>query len=288
VLRVGCPMWAHASWVGRFLSPANRGRELAEYAGWCNAVEGNTTFYAQPPPGVVARWVEQAPSDFRFAFKLPRTITHEHRLRHAEAPLRSFLGAIEPLGERVGPIQIQLPPSFGPESTDALERFVRTLPSEQRFAVELRHHGFFGDAAMRRRVDDVLDSFDIGRVVLDTRPLYLDAPRTEAAVEERRTKPKLPVHVDVVGAAPIVRVIGSDSVESTLDGLRSWIPQLVSWIGEGREPHVFVHQPENTESPALARRLHTEVAANVPALRALPEPLPVAPAGEVVGQDTLF
>jgi uncharacterized protein YecE (DUF72 family) len=127
-------MWAHSPWVGRFLSPGNRGRELEEYARWCNAVEGNTTFYAVPSERTIARWAEQAPLAFRFAFKVPRYITHELRLRGEDAigALSEFLDAIEPLGERIGPVQLQLPPSFGPESAPALRSFVAQLPAGPR------------------------------------------------------------------------------------------------------------------------------------------------------------
>ncbi|MAT04455.1 MAG: hypothetical protein CL424_05365, partial [Acidimicrobiaceae bacterium] len=139
VLRVGCPMWAHAPWVGRFLSPGNKGNELAEYAGWCNAVEGNTTFYAVPSATTVAKWASQAPSDFRFAFKAPRTVTHDLRLRAgADAALGEFLDRIEPLGERIGPVQVQLPPSFGPTDLRALAEFLKRLPGGHRWVVELR------------------------------------------------------------------------------------------------------------------------------------------------------
>jgi uncharacterized protein YecE (DUF72 family) len=283
-------MWAHPQWVGRFLSPSNRGRELAEYARWCNAVEGNTTFYAVPPGRTVAKWVEQAPADFRFAFKVPRHITHELRLRGDDSirALGEFLAAIDPLGARVGPVQVQLPPSFGPDSLATLRSFVARLPSSQGWVVELRHASFFDGGPAHRAVDDLLGAAGIGRVVLDTRPLLAASPRTDAAVEERRTKPTLPVVTDVMGAMPIVRVIGSDDLDGTADGLRRWIPQLAGWIDEGREPYVFVHQPENLESPALARRLHAEVAARLDGLAELPDPLPVAPASEVVGQDSLF
>ncbi len=283
-------MWAHPPWVGRFLSPSNRGRELAEYAGWCNAVEGNTTFYAVPPERTVAKWVDQAPVNFRFAFKVPRHITHELRLRGDDA-LRSlgvFLAAIDPLGARLGPVQVQLPPSFGPDSLATLRSFVARLPPSHHWAVELRHAAFFDGGPSHRAVDDLLGAAGIGRVVLDTRPLRAASPRTDAAVEERRSKPKLPVVTDVMGPMPIVRVIGSDDLDGTADGLRAWIPLLVGWISEGREPYVFVHQPENLESPALARMLHAEVAARVDGLATLPTPLPVAPASEVLGQDSLF
>jgi uncharacterized protein YecE (DUF72 family) len=282
-------MWAHPPWVGRFLSPGARGRELEEYARWCNAVEGNTTFYAVPAPSTVERWASQAPRGFRFAFKVPRHVTHELRLRGADAhrALETFLAVLEPLADRLGPVQVQLPPSFGPAELSALRTFVTALPLSHRWVVELRHPGFF-DGRPRHVVDELLAERGIGRVVLDTRALYAHPPVSEAALEERRTKPKLPVLVDVMGPTPVVRVIGSDDAAGTLAGLRAWIPEVVDWLAEGREPYLFVHQPENRESPALARALHAEVAELVDGLDPLPTPLPVAPASEVVGQDSLF
>lgn len=289
VLRVGCPMWAHPPWLGRFLSPGNRGRELAEYARWCNAVEGNTTFYGTPSDRTVAKWSEQAPPDFRFAFKVPRQVTHELRLRGDDAvrALGGFLDAIEPLGERVGPVQVQLPPSFGPESFETLRTFVGRLSSSRRWVIEFRHAGYFTGTTLRA-VDEFLTGAGIGRVVLDTQPLFAASPRSEAALEERRSKPRLPVVTDAMGPLPVVRVIGSDDIDATIDGLRAWIPQLVAWIADGREPYLFVHQPENLESPSIARTIHAEVAALIDGLAPLSTPLPVAPASEITGQDTLF
>jgi hypothetical protein len=80
-LHVGCAMWAYAPWQGRYLphslSPRDR---LRAYATWCNAVEGNTTFYATPALPTVKSWAGQTTSDFRFVLKLPKPITHERRL----------------------------------------------------------------------------------------------------------------------------------------------------------------------------------------------------------------
>ncbi len=238
----------------------------------------------------IARWVEQAPADFRFAFKVPRHVTHELRLRGdaAVAALGDFLAAIEPLGERIGPVQVQLPPSFGPESLPVLRAFVLRLPSTHTWAVEVRHAAFFDGGPAHRAIDEVLAGAGVGRVVLDTRPLYATSPSSDAAVEERRTKPKLPVVTDLMGAMPIVRVIGADDLDTTADGLRAWTGQLAAWIAEGHQPFLFVHQPENLQSPALARMVHAEVAATIDGLQPLPTPLPVAPASEVVGQDSLF
>ena len=273
VLRVGCPMWAHRPWVGRFYPTGVKGgTELGHYVSWCNAVEGNTTFYAEPPASTVARWLEQTPDGFRFAFKLPRTITHDKRLRDVAVEVRAFLDAIEPLGPRIGPIQVQLPGSFGPDSLDALFAFLRRLPAEHRWVIELRHRDFFLDTPARVAVDELCLERGIGRVVLDTRPLYATEATSTAALDERRTKPRLPIVLDAVGQYPIIRVIGEDSPEGSLVGLTAWVEQGAEWLREGREPYVFVHQPENLDSPALAREFHARVAALVPGLAPLPTP----------------
>ena len=282
-------MWAHGPWVGRYLSPSRKGQELAEYATWCNAVEGNTTFYAEPAPATVARWAEQAPADFRFAFKVPRTVTHDRRLRtEAHRDVAAFLRAIDPLGARVGPVQLQLPPSFGPDSLDVLARFVVGLPTTHRWVVELRHAAYFDGGSAHRRIDDVLATAGVGRVVLDTRSLYATPADSEAAIDERRSKPRLPVVTDVMGDEPVIRVIGPDEVEANFDGLSSWLPEIVTWLEAGRRPYVFAHQPENQHSPALARRLHARVRVDVPDLAALPDPIAVGSPGEVSGQAPLF
>ncbi|MFV0308174.1 MAG: DUF72 domain-containing protein [Desertimonas sp.] len=275
--------------MGTFLSPGNKGNELREYAHWCNAVEGNTTFYATPAPATIKRWSELAPASFRFAFKAPRTITHERRLAAgSSALLAEYLRAIAPLHDRCGPIQLQLPPSFGPDSIGALTRFVGGLPDEFSWTVELRHRAFFDGGTAHRAVDEVLGSAGVGRVVLDTRPLYATPAMSEAAVAERAQKPRLPVLTDLVGATPIVRVIGGDDEAGVVAGLRSWVPVAAGWLAEGRQPYVFAHQPDNRRSPALARSFHAMLASEVDDLAPLPEPHPVAPASEIIGQASLF
>ena len=181
---------------------------------------------------------------------------------------------MSPLGERVGPVQLQLPPTFGPESAGTLIDFVTRLPRSHRWVVEFRHRAFFDGGRAHRRVDETLERLGMGRVVLDTRPLYARAPATPAAADERRTKPSLPVVTDVMGDAPIVRIIGNDDPTSTLDGFDPWFDQVVDWIEEGREPHVFVHQPENLSSPEIARAVHARVAERVDVVP-LSEPAPI-------------
>jgi len=95
-LHVGCAMWTYAPWQGRYLPhPLSPRERLSAYATWCNAVEGNTTFYAIPALDTVKSWAEQTAPDFRLVLKLPKAITHERRLADADEPLRAFLAAIE-------------------------------------------------------------------------------------------------------------------------------------------------------------------------------------------------
>lgn len=269
-------MWAHKPWIGRWYPASTRaGTELGLYTRLCNAVEGNTTFYAEPSASTVAKWLDQSPTDFRFAFKLPRVITHERRLQDVGEPVRSFLNRIEPLGPRIGPVQAQLPPAFGPEGIEVLAGFVRRLPLDWPWAIELRHRGWFDGGPAQRRLDELLIERGVGRVVLDTRPLYAAPPRSQASVEERQNKPKLPITIDAVGSRPIIRVIGQDSSDATLAGLERWRAQLVAWARDGREPYLFVHQPGNIDSPGLARQMHERLRSDFAELAPLSDPIPV-------------
>lgn len=282
-------MWAHAPWVGRYLPTSGKGRELADYALWCNAVEGNTTFYATPTSETIARWRDLAPPSFRFAFKLPRLITHDRRLhRDSLRDVGAFLTAIAPLDDRIGPLQIQLPPSFGPDGLPVLRTFLGRLPLEFTWVVELRHPAFFDGSSAHRAVDSILERCRVGRVVLDTRALYAGPALTEAEIDERRTKPALPVVTDRMGTTPIVRVIGADDPEQTYRGLEAWRPHVQRWIEEGREPYVFVHQPTNIDSPGLARRFHDETVAAATGIVPLPPAPEISATGEIDGQTSLF
>lgn len=274
-LHVGCPMWAQRAWVGTFL-PAGTvpGRELAPYSRYVNAVEGNTTFYALPHPATIARWAEMAHPGFRFVFKVPRTITHDRRLRGVDDELRSFVDLLQPLGDLVGGLTLQLPPSFAPRDVGALDAALSAAPRVWPWSVEVRHHEFFGGDG-RRSLENVLRRHGAERVVLDTLTLFHRTPYTEAGREEWRTKPRLPLLAEPLTDRPIVRFIGSDHPDLTDEGVHRWAPALADWLYEGRSPTLFVHTPDNTRSPGLARGLHDEVATLMPGVPPLPDPLPV-------------
>lgn len=277
-LHVGCAMWTHPAWPGRHLpQPLPPRDRLRTYASWCNAVEGNTTFYAIPSPATVASWAEQTRPDFRFLLKLPRLITHERRLIDTGEPLAAFLNTVEPLGPRIHALWIQLPPSFVPAQLQTLSTFLRSLPRQHRYAVEVRHRAFFEDSRWERALEELLGEYDAEWVPFDTTVLYAQPPATADEVEAWAKKPRLPRRTRALTRYPVVRYIGRDDAETTAKGWAPWLDSVVQWLAEGRSPTVFVHTPDNIDALALARRFHDEVRARVPRLAPLTEPIPVGP-----------
>jgi uncharacterized protein YecE (DUF72 family) len=276
-LHVGCAMWTYPPWQGRYLPRALPPRDrLRAYSTWCNAVEGNTTFYAIPAPDTVASWAQQTTPDFRFILKLPRPITHEHRLAGADGQLRAFLTVIEPLGRRAT-LWVQLPPSFGPDDLDALAAFLRRLPPEYRSCVEVRHPAFFTDARAEQELERILGTVGAEWVIFDTTVLFASRPVSDAEREAWTNKPRLPRRSRALTSGPIVRYLGRDDPARTAAGWQPWIDAVVGWLREGRSPTVFIHTPDNVDALPLARQFHAEVRARRPELEPLPEPAPLGP-----------
>ncbi|MEV4535912.1 DUF72 domain-containing protein [Asanoa sp. NPDC049518] len=267
-------MWSLKSWHGRFL-PQQSGERLRHYAGWCDAVEGNTTFYATPARATVESWAAQTDPDFRLVVKLPKVITHERRLVDADEPLRAFLHAIEPLGTRAHALWVQLPGSFTPADLGALRVFLRRLPAAYRCAVEVRDPVFFTDRRAADALERALDGAEW--VPFDTTAFFRRPPTSAAEREAWTKKPRLPLRTRALTEFPIVRYLGRDATDATVEGWQRWVEVTAGWLREGRSPTVFVHTPDNADAPALARRFHDEVRAKVPGLRPLPEPAPAEP-----------
>jgi uncharacterized protein YecE (DUF72 family) len=271
-------MWTHGPWQGRFLPHPLPPRErLAAYATWCNAVEGNTTFYATPARDTVESWARQTSPDFRFVLKLPKAITHERRLGDVEEELRAFLAAIEPLGPRVHTLWVQLPPGFAPSDVGALAGFLRRLPGAYRYGVEVRHRAFFEDERSVRLLERVLTGAGAEWIPFDTTTLFATPPTSDAERDAWTKKPRMAHRDRALTDRPIVRYIGRDDPERTAEGWRRWAATVAGWLGEGRAPTVFVHTPDNADALALARRFHDDVRARVPELEPLPEPIPAEP-----------
>jgi uncharacterized protein YecE (DUF72 family) len=139
------------------------GSHLQRYASHFRAVEINSSFYRSHKPATYARWASHTPAGFRFAVKAPREITHLRRLVDAIASLEQFLTEIAALGDRLGPLLIQLPPSLRFDAHVA-EGFLDAL--RDRFTglvvCEPRHPSWLAAEA-----DRLLTQYEVARVRAD-------------------------------------------------------------------------------------------------------------------------
>ena len=138
---IGTQGWNYAAWVGPFYPEGTRPPDfLSTYAQAFSTVEVDSTFYAIPAVNSVRGWGKRTPEGFVFALKLPQEVTHERRLVDVGDAMGLFLERARLLGPKLGPVLVQMGPDFLPSEWDALERFVPRLPSDLRFALEVRHH----------------------------------------------------------------------------------------------------------------------------------------------------
>ncbi len=149
-LLLGTQGFAFDDWVGPFY-PAGTPKSgyLEAYAARFPTVEIDSTFYGTPRPAVVRGWLERTPSDFRFAAKFPRTITHDKKLVQAQAETGEFVGVMQELGEKLALLTLQFAYDFGPDQLDRLDGYLEALPSGTRYAVEVRHRGWLNQSLTR-------------------------------------------------------------------------------------------------------------------------------------------
>lgn len=136
----GASGFSYASWRPGFYPPGSKPKDfLRLYAERLNSVELNVTFYRLPSEEELAAWAAQTPPGFRFAVKMSRRITH---FGHLEL-IPAFCERVRALGERLGPILVQLPPSQ-PRDDGLLRLCLDSLAPGLRYAFELRHPSWEG------------------------------------------------------------------------------------------------------------------------------------------------
>ena len=279
---LGCGVWNNPDWVGSLFSPETRpSGYLPEYASVFNAVEGNCTFYGIPSLNSLDRWKSGTPDSFRFCFKFPRLISHERRLSDAQSHTSVFLELLDALGERVGPVFLQLPPSFGPGELPHLDRFLGILPERFSYAVEVRDPAFFGPSG--DALNRILFCHGADRVILDNRALVSAAQPGGASVAADRSLRPTPPSILSPGSCPFVRFVGATDAATNLPLLSDWAKVISDWVLEGKTPHVFIHTSDDRNSPLFARIFHELVSSHLDVGR-----MPVWPGEAGVRQLTLF
>lgn len=160
-IRLGCAGWSLPKEHAKLFPAA--GTHLSRYSGSLPAVEINSSFYRPHRPATYAKWAASVPDDFRFAVKIPKEATHKRRLSNVEDVLDRFIPEVASLGEKLGPLLVQLPPSLN-FSTAVAEQFFNSLRDrfEGAVALEPRHPSWFETEASR-----LMAQFRVARAAAD-------------------------------------------------------------------------------------------------------------------------
>jgi len=240
-LHIGISGWTYPPWRGVFYPPKLPQRlELAHAASQLNSIEINGSFYSLQRPTSYASWRENTPPGFVFAVKGPRFVTHMKKLAGVETPLANFFASgVLALGDRLGPVLWQLPPSLGYDE-QRLAAFFALLPRTTAAAAEFatRH-----DERMEGRAHLSTDAERPLRHALEVRHRTFEVP---AFVELLREHDVALVTADAAGKWPLLDDVTSDFVYVRLHGaeelyvtgydepaLHRWAARIRTWQAGG-------------------------------------------------------
>jgi uncharacterized protein YecE (DUF72 family) len=278
-ISIGCAIWSFPGWVGEVYPPKTPAKDfLRVYSHHFPAVEGNTTFYAIPDKGTIDRWIAQTPPGFKFYLKFPRSITHNGLLEPYILPAQLFIAQMQELGDKLGVMFIQLPPNYAPEEFADLTAFLIALSKQNvsnsllsvlthttrrkppsrcvaapAIALEVRHLDWF-KSPHRELLNELLTKLGIGRVILDSRPIYEADKSGEAVIACK--KPQVPIDLTLTAPFTLIRYVSHPVRSANKIWLEGWAQQIQTWLQQDIQVSMFFHCPIEVKSPINARYLH--------------------------------
>lgn len=265
--RVGTSGWLYPPWRGIFYPPKLPHRRELEYlSSRLSTVEINGTFYSLQRPDSFRRWYAETPLGFTFAVKGPRFVTHMKKLANVETPLANFFASgVLALGDKLGPLLWQLPPTLGYDAA-RLAAFFDLLPRTTTAAAEIaRRH----DERMTDRSLTVTDADRPLRHALEVRhksfvtPEFTDLLRAHGiALVVADTAGRWPFLTDVTADLVYVRLHGDIELYVsgyTDEALDAWAARIREWLAAGLDVQVHFDNDVKVRAPfdalALAERL---------------------------------
>ncbi len=229
---IGTSGWMYKGWRESFFpSGLKDSRLLGYYQQHFNSVEVNSTFYRLPRSQTVTGWREKAPQGFRYVFKVSRYLSHTKKLLDPQEPVARFMNLHSLLGEKAGPVLLQLPPSLVPSADRlgrVLEEFRRNVPHIQ-LAVEFRNRLCYDDPLI-----DLLDDHRASMVIHDMEGSGVSACNPEAPF----------VYIRYHGAEGRKYAGNYDDARLRADARR-----IDSWLSEGRDVYAFFNNDAENHAP---------------------------------------
>ncbi len=229
----GGTMWNIPEWIGKVYPPKTPKKNfLKEYAKQFSTIELNATHYRTPTQQTVSDWLEQSAGTIKFCPKFPQSISHYRRFSNCESITDEFLEAILNFKESLSFSFIQLPENLGLSRQKELLNYLRYLPRDMNFALELRHSEWFQGSASAEEVWSAMEELNITSIVSDT------GGRRDA-VHMRFTTPNI-----------IVRFGGNNLHASDYERLNDWIRIIEGFANNGLiEFQLWMHQTNSLLTP---------------------------------------
>jgi uncharacterized protein YecE (DUF72 family) len=270
-IHIGCPQWGVPGWVGKIYPAKAREKDfLANYVQHFNCIELNATHYKIYDQAAITKWAGKANGrDFIFCPKLFQGVTHQGGLRGKESLVAEFLQGIHAFKDHLGPVFMQLSDSFSTARKEELFAFLRSLPKEVTFFLEVRHPDWFAQEAVRKELFNTLYLLKTGAVITDT------AGRRDCA------------HMYLTIPKAFVRFVANSLHPSDYTRLDAWIERIINWVEQGlQELYFFVHMEDELYSPELIVYLTDKL--NAACGLQLAPPRFIEPEGQAAGSQITF
>jgi uncharacterized protein YecE (DUF72 family) len=182
---LGCAKWVRTEWVGKIYPPKTKDKEfLQHYVQHYNSIELNATHYKVYDEVAINKWAEKADGkQFLFCPKMYKGVTHFGNLKGKENITNEFLKGVMAFGKHLGPIFIQVSETFSPNRKQELFDYLKNLPTDLQFFVEVRHPDWFLKKDIQQELMTTLAAMNMGIVITDTAGrrdcahMYLTVPK---------------------------------------------------------------------------------------------------------------
>jgi uncharacterized protein YecE (DUF72 family) len=232
---IGCAKWGRLEWVGKIYPDKTKEKDfLQHYVQHYNSIELNATHYKIYGAKGIERWKEKADGkDFLFCPKMYNGITHFGKLTGKDFLLNEFLRGVVAFEKHLGPIFIQVSDAFSPKRKEELFTFLKSLPTDIQFFLEVRHPDWFKNN-MAKEFFETLHSLNMGAVITDT------AGRRDCA------------HMHLTLPKTFIRYVGNSLHPTDFTRIDAWIERMKYWLNNGiNDIYFFMHMHNEATSPEL-------------------------------------
>ena len=251
-LYLGCAKWGRPEWVGKIYPPKTKEKDfLRHYVQHYNCIELNATHYKVYGATGIGKWAaEAAGKDFKFCPKMYQGVTHRGSLMGKDFITSEFLRGIVEFKEHLGPVFVQVSDTYSPKRKDDLFGFLKSLPTDMEFFVEVRHPDWFAKPEERESLFTTLRALKMGAVITDT------AGRRDCC------------HMTLTIPKAFIRYVGNSLHETDWSRTDAWMERMKHWLDKGlQEVYFFMHMHDEATSPELtvymADKLNTALGFNL-------------------------